>query len=129
MAALDQQYTEGLRALQDEFERCGPSAGLGRALSRRRAAGGCLQSCLHTNAPPTDQALGCRTLRHGRERAAVVASHARQRKEMQDVASAMAAGFGEAEAEAQQEYESARWAVARKCTLRAWRRVSAYGRC
>ncbi|KAI8474613.1 MAG: flagellar associated protein [Monoraphidium minutum] len=63
VAALDQQYTEGLQALQEEFER---------------------------------------------ERASVAAGHARQRKEMQDVAAAMGAGFSEAEAEAQQEYESAR---------------------
>lgn len=39
----------------------------------------------------------------------MAASHARQRKEMQDVAAAMQAGFSEAEAEARQEYESARW--------------------
>jgi hypothetical protein len=43
-----------------------------------------------------------------RERAAITASHARQRKEMADVASAMNAGFAEAEGEARQEFESAR---------------------
>jgi len=64
MAALEQQFNEGLRALQDEFEK---------------------------------------------ERLAVTTVHTRQRKEMQDVAAAMAAGFTEAEGEARQEYESARW--------------------
>jgi hypothetical protein len=44
----------------------------------------------------------------GRERVAVAAGHARQRKELQDIATAMAAGFAEAEGEARQEYESAR---------------------
>ncbi|GBF98175.1 hypothetical protein Rsub_10675 [Raphidocelis subcapitata] len=63
VAALERQFNESLRSLQEEFER---------------------------------------------ERAAIAASHARQRKEMADVASAMSAGFAEAEGEARQEFESAR---------------------
>ena len=46
-----------------------------------------------------------------RERGSVAAAAARQRKEATDVAAAMAAGFNEAEAEARQEYEAARWAA------------------
>ena len=66
VAALDQQFQDALRQLQDEFER---------------------------------------------ERGSVAAAAARQRKEATDVAAAMAAGFNEAEAEARQEYEAARWAA------------------
>lgn len=36
------------------------------------------------------------------------AAHGRSRKEMQDAAAAMSAGFAEADAEARQEFESAR---------------------
>uniref|UniRef100_A0A383W766 Dynein regulatory complex subunit 2 n=1 Tax=Tetradesmus obliquus TaxID=3088 RepID=A0A383W766_TETOB len=93
LAGMEAQFNSELKELQDEF------AAQAELAHERQA---CPQSL---DAVPRCAAFGgvlCS------ERAEVVSSHARQKKDMQEMAEAMKVEFTDADADARQEFESAR---------------------